>query len=149
MCVCDESTGLPPPCFPTRFNCVTEDMFTQAIEEARAQDRYLASVGSTKGPLHGIPFSVKECIRVRGTHSTLGLRKYYEEGPADMDSALVEMMRAAGGIPLCKSNIPQTMLSFECSNPVWGVTVNPWMAGRVPGGSRCIYVKIPVYIYIY
>lgn len=48
---------------------------------------------------------------------------------------LVQIFRAQGGIPICKTAIPQTLLAFECSNPVFGVTTNPHSSARTPGGS--------------
>jgi Amidase len=47
----------------------------------------------------------------------------------------VKQIKAAGGIIIAKTNVPQTMMSFECSNPLWGVTTNPWSNGHTCGGS--------------
>lgn len=47
----------------------------------------------------------------------------------------MKALRAAGAIPIVKTNVPQTMLAFECSNPLWGCTTNPWSAAHTPGGS--------------
>ena len=51
------------------------------------------------------------------------------------DSAIVKILVHAGAIPIVKTNIPQTMLSFECSNPLWGRTVNPYNKDYTSGGS--------------
>ena len=48
---------------------------------------------------------------------------------------LVTFIREAGGIPFVKTNVPQTLLSFECANPVWGVSENPYSPNHTPGGS--------------
>lgn len=40
-----------------------------------------------------------------------------------------------GGIPFVKTNVPQTLMSFECSNPLWGTTSNPFGKFLSPGGS--------------
>ena len=45
------------------------------------------------------------------------------------------MVRAAGGIPIAKTNLAQMMFFFECSNPVWGRTLNPYSKSFSPGGS--------------
>lgn len=45
------------------------------------------------------------------------------------------LLRDSGAIPFCKSNVPQTMLAFECQNPVFGRTTNPFSDAHVPGGS--------------
>ena len=48
---------------------------------------------------------------------------------------MVTLVRQAGGIPFVKTNIPQTVFIFECINPMWGRTTNPYSAGHSPGGS--------------
>ena len=48
---------------------------------------------------------------------------------------MVKQIKAAGGIIIAKTNVPQTMLSFECGNPLWGRTSNPWSADHTCGGS--------------
>lgn len=59
----------------------------------------------------------------------------YCNQPVEEDSSLVTVLRNAGGIPLCKTNVPQTMLAFECSNPVFGRTLNPYSPNHTCGGS--------------
>lgn len=51
------------------------------------------------------------------------------------DAQLVKLFRAGGGIPMCKTGVPQTLLAFECSNPVFGTTTNPFDSSRTCGGS--------------
>ena len=53
----------------------------------------------------------------------------------EKDGSIASYLREAGAIPFCKTNVPQTMLAFECANPVFGVTTNPYSKGHVPGGS--------------
>jgi Asp-tRNA(Asn)/Glu-tRNA(Gln) amidotransferase A subunit family amidase len=48
---------------------------------------------------------------------------------------LVSFIREAGGIPFVKTNVPQTLLAFECANPLWGISKNPYSANHTPGGS--------------
>ena len=48
---------------------------------------------------------------------------------------VVKQIRNAGGIIIAKTNVPQTMLAFECSNPLWGRTLNPWSKDHTSGGS--------------
>lgn len=45
------------------------------------------------------------------------------------------LFRKAGGIPFCKTGIPQTLLAFESSNPIFGKVANPYSSARTPGGS--------------
>lgn len=51
------------------------------------------------------------------------------------DRQLVKIFRAEGGIPFCKTNVPQTLLAFECANPIFGASSNPYSSARSPGGS--------------
>ncbi|KAG8876463.1 Fatty-acid amide hydrolase 2 [Tulasnella sp. 331] len=55
-------------------------------------------------------------------------------GAASGGCELVAQVRAAGGIPFVKTNIPQTMMTWQCSNPVFGTTTNPWSANHTSGG---------------
>lgn len=48
---------------------------------------------------------------------------------------IVRQIREAGGIPFIKTNVPQTMLAFECQNPVFGRTLNPYSDAHTCGGS--------------
>ena len=48
---------------------------------------------------------------------------------------VVALIRAAGGVPIAKTNLSQTMFFFECSNPVWGRTLNPYSKSYSCGGS--------------
>ncbi|KAF0293441.1 Fatty acid amide hydrolase 1 [Amphibalanus amphitrite] len=103
----------------------------QAKERAAALD---ALPESKRGPLHGVPISVKDSIDLEGFDSTLGLAKYLDR-PAASNAPLVQTLIDLGAVPFCKTNVPQTLMSFGCSNPVWGVTTNIRDPARVPGGS--------------
>lgn len=83
--------------------------------------------------MHGVPVSLKDQYNVVGFDSAIGFTHGVGQ-PATEDAALVIAVREAGGVPFCKTNVPQTMLSFECANPL-GVTKNPHSAERTPGGS--------------
>jgi len=87
-----------------------------------------------RGPLFGLPVSVKECFLVKGYDATIGLAQYIDK-PASEDSHFVAALKELGAIPFCLTNVPQTMVSYACSNPVFGATQNPWCKGRSPGGS--------------
>ena len=84
--------------------------------------------------VHGLPITLKDQIAVAGVDSTLGF-SHEADKPDDVDASLVKILRAAGAIPFCKTNIPQTMLSFESSNPIFGRTTNPHDSARTSGGS--------------
>jgi fatty acid amide hydrolase len=107
--------------------------FDEARAEADAIDR-AQRVGEPLGPLAGVPLSVKECFHLRGTPATIGVREYAHE-LATVDSPLVARLRDAGAVVIGKTNVPQLMLSHECSNTHYGRTLNPWDIERSPGGS--------------
>jgi len=90
-----------------------------------------------RGPLHGVPVSVKECYDVAGTFSTSGMT-IFARNFAKTDCPLVQMIRNLGGVPFCKTNVPQCMFSLQCSNPVYGTSCNPHSKDGNPrecGGS--------------
>ncbi|GAA5849475.1 hypothetical protein JCM8547_000465 [Rhodosporidiobolus lusitaniae] len=117
-----------------RTNAVTEVMFAQALKEAQDLDEEFARTGKVQGLLHGLPVSLKDLIRVKGFDTTIGFTHEVNK-PAEYDAHVVKAIREAGGIPFVKTNVPQTMLSFECANPLFGITTNPYDPSRTPGGS--------------
>ncbi len=67
-----------------------------------------------------------------------GTRGYVQdlyEPVANNDAAIVEALKKLGCVPFVFTNIPESMLSFSSSNPVFGLTRNPHSLQRVPGGS--------------
>src|SRR6476661_8278558 len=89
----------------------------------------------TAGPLAGVPFSVKDSIDVRGVKTTAGTVGRRNAAPAQGDATVVRRLRAAGGIPLAKTNLPDLLFSFESDNLIYGRTNNPYDLARTPGGS--------------
>ncbi len=108
-------------------------MEADARRAARAAERALASGGEV-GPLCGVPFSINDAFDTAGTATTAGSRLYASRIP-ERDAIAVERMRAAGAIPLVKSNLPEFGLHYDCGNPLFGETRNPWDPARTPGGS--------------
>ncbi|KJE97076.1 hypothetical protein CAOG_07548 [Capsaspora owczarzaki ATCC 30864] len=117
-----------------RFNSNAEEFFHEAIEEAKEADAYFASTGQLKGPLHGIPISVKDQFDQKGADSTCGMAaKCFH--PSAEDGLLVHLIRTAGGIPFVRSNVPQMLMVTETRNDIWGTALNPYNTSRVAGGS--------------
>jgi fatty acid amide hydrolase len=115
------------------INAVVVKRFDEALAEAAAADERLAR-GEPIGLLHGVPVTVKECFHVAGTPATIGLhRRRNDISPSD--GLLVGRLKRAGAIIVGKTNVPQLMTWFECDNPVYGRTNNPWDLARTPGGS--------------
>lgn len=106
-------------------------------ERARAMaadaDAKLAA-GAAVGPLHGVPFTVKENVDMAGLPSTWGVRAL-EHALAPADAPAVERMLAAGAIPIARTNLPDMGLRVHTDSSLRGPTVNPWDVGRTAGGS--------------
>ncbi|MCC7537107.1 MAG: amidase [Deltaproteobacteria bacterium] len=92
------------------------------------------SRGERLPPLAGLPLTIKECIDVEGTDSTMGLRAR-RGSPASRDAVVVQVAREQGAIVLGKTNVSQLLLFTESRNAVFGQTANPWNLARTPGGS--------------
>jgi amidase len=97
-------------------------------------DEDFKKTGQLKGPLHGVPMSIKDQFDISGYDSSIGFTSWCNS-PASSDAGVVEAVRKAGAVIICKTNVPQTMLNFECSNPVWGTSTNPWNSAYTCGGS--------------
>ncbi|GAA5848469.1 hypothetical protein JCM9279_006575 [Rhodotorula babjevae] len=117
-----------------RCNLLTEVLFNDAVKAALDLDAHFDKTGELVGPLHGVPISLKDQIDIAGHDSTMGLSHAIHQ-PALADATLVRILRAAGGIPFVKTNVPQTMLSFESGNPLFGRSSNPYNTERITGGS--------------
>ncbi|XP_059503972.1 vitamin D3 hydroxylase-associated protein-like [Stegostoma tigrinum] len=109
------------------LNCITD-----FLPECQTQLKNLD--GKKKGLLYGIPVSIKDNVSYKGHDSTCGLKKFLQQ-PATEDSVVVQVLKKQGAIPFVKTNVPQSMLSYECSNPIFGQTINPHDHKRTPGGS--------------
>ena len=106
---------------------MTEILFPEAEEWARKEV-------NLKGPLAGIPVSLKDSITVGGYDTSVGYSCNTGK-PYEKDGTIVRILKDAGAVPFVKTNLPTTLLSFESSNDVWGRTLNPHKPEYSPGGS--------------
>ncbi|PYN75794.1 MAG: amidase [Candidatus Rokuibacteriota bacterium] len=113
------------------FVTLTEE---SARREAKVAERALMKRGARLGPLHGVPFSVKDLVITRGVRTTFGTPLYRDNVPTE-DAPIVERMKGAGGIMLGKTNTPTFGWIGATHNLVFGITRNPWNLERTPGGS--------------
>ena len=104
-----------------------------ALDQAAAADRRRAA-GTIDGPLHGVPFTIKDSFDTAGVLTTVGTVGWRDRVP-DRDATVVARFRAAGGILLGKTNTPEFTWSDETDNDVYGRTSNPYDLTRTPGGS--------------
>lgn len=112
-------------------------VFALRPEEARAEARQADTArarGEIRGPLHGVPMTIKDSLDTAGVVSTAGTlgRKDFVPGH---DATVVARAKAAGAILLGKTNTPEFTAYFETFNLVYGQTNNPWNPSRTPGGS--------------
>jgi aspartyl-tRNA(Asn)/glutamyl-tRNA(Gln) amidotransferase subunit A len=105
----------------------------RALADARAADAALAR-GDAAGPLHGVPFSVKDLIPTANLRTTLGSTAYADWIP-DQDDVSVERMRAAGAILRGKTNTRELGYGVVADNALFGPTRNPRRLDRTAGGS--------------
>jgi Asp-tRNA(Asn)/Glu-tRNA(Gln) amidotransferase A subunit family amidase len=125
------------------------ELVTEALRRVDALDGPIGSVvalradealaeaarSSCEGPLAGIPFLVKDLADCAGLPTTYGSKLFADAGPAIADGVQSARLRAAGGIPIGKSNTPEFGWIGYTSNGVFGTTHNPWNLERSPGGS--------------
>ena len=90
--------------------------------------------GAPRGPLEGVPFTVKDNIFVAGLPCTWGSRLFEDFVPGE-DELPVAKLRAAGAILIGKTNVPEFTLEGYTTNPLFGTTRNPWNLALTPGGS--------------
>ncbi|XP_034979955.2 vitamin D3 hydroxylase-associated protein [Zootoca vivipara] len=109
-------------------NCVTDFIHgcEEQLQEVKKQKE--------KGLLYGIPVSIKDHIGCKGHISTCGLVHFLGKVEKD-DSVIVKVLKKQGAIPFVKTNIPQSMLNYDCSNLIFGQTINPLNHKKSPGGS--------------
>ena len=105
----------------------------RALERARRAEEALGR-GESWGPLHGVPFTVKDCFDTEGLRTTRG-SLLFEDYVPDRDAVVVRRLKEAGGILVGHTNMPEFAFWWETGNRVYGRTVNPWNEERTCGGS--------------
>ncbi|PYE22345.1 aspartyl-tRNA(Asn)/glutamyl-tRNA(Gln) amidotransferase subunit A [Rhizobium sp. PP-CC-3A-592] len=104
-----------------------------AMDAARRAEVDVLS-GADLGPLHGVPFTVKDSIDTEGVLTQRGSPIFKGSLP-DRDATSVARMKQAGGILLGKTNLPEFSYWIESDNLLSGRSNNPWNLERTPGGS--------------
>ena len=115
-----------------RLNAVVR-LAEDVRERAREADADRAA-GRLRGPLHGVPFTIKDSLDTAGVVTTAGTVGWRDRVPT-RDATVVARLKAAGGILLGKTNTPEFTWSDETDNDVYGRTSNPYDLERTPGGS--------------
>ena len=106
-------------------------------DEARAEARRAEEEqmhGVFRGPLHGVPVTIKDSFDMAGVPTTCGSR-FFADLKASADATAVRRLRGAGAIPIGKTNCPEFLYNYETDNHIAGRTNNPWNLERTAGGS--------------
>lgn len=116
-----------------RLNAIVAARPEAALQEAEAADAAV-SRGEELGPLHGVPFTVKDTFATLDMPTTGGSR-VYSETPSTEESISITRLRQAGAILLGKTNMPEYGLLTHTDSPLFGPTNNPWRVAHSVGGS--------------
>jgi len=112
------------------FITITEDL---ALAQARQADDELAR-GIDRGPLHGIPYALKDVFSTKGIRTTCGSKIFADHVP-DHDAAVYEKLTEAGAVLMGKTGLQEFAYGITCNNPHFGAIRNPHDPLRIPGGS--------------
>ncbi|QRV80629.1 amidase [Ceratobasidium sp. AG-Ba] len=115
-------------------NCLTEIFIERALARATEMDEYLERNKKPKGPLHGLPVSLKDQFRIKGLEIINGYVANIGDY-ATKNSVLVDVLNELGAVPFVRTNLPQTLMWGETYNNVFGRTLNPHNRSLTPGGS--------------
>lgn len=115
------------------LNAVVRRWDDASLAAADAADKAVAA-GDSLGALHGVPVTVKENIDLAGTPTTQAV-VFLADAVSTSDAPLVQRARAAGAIPIGRTNLPDLGLRITTESSLHGVTHNPWHPGRTAGGS--------------
>jgi amidase len=116
-----------------KLNAIVQMDVDQIRSEARQADKDL-SQGVNRGPLHGVPFTMKDSILTKGMITTNGCPELRSYVP-NKDATVVKRLKEAGGILLGKTNVPEMCHHGVTDNIVYGRTNNPYDLERSPDGS--------------
>jgi amidase len=117
----------------TRINSVVTIDAERARAEADAADTALAR-GEVRGPLHGVPMTIKDSFQTAGMRTTSGAPELANFIPQE-DAWPVARLREAGAVIFGKTNLPIYAGDLQSYNEVFGTTNNPYDESRTPGGS--------------
>jgi len=116
-----------------RIGAIVVLLEEQAVKEAEACD-IEAQAGNFRGPLHGVPMTVKEQFWVEGTKSTLNSNRL-KDWEAPEDALVVKRLKEAGAIILGKTNVSKELFDYQISGDIYPDCKNPYNEDYSPGGS--------------
>lgn len=116
------------------FNAVVTLDAERALAEARRCDEERAR-GERRGPLHGLPVTVKDSFETEGLRTTSGGAPGLEAHVPSRDATAVARLKAAGAVVFGKTNLSTLAMDIQTYNAAFGTTGNPWDPSRTAGGS--------------
>ena len=116
-----------------RVNAFMRVLEAEALSRAEEAEREIAA-GRWRGPLHGVPFAVKDIFDVAGVPTTAG-SKIWRDFIPQRDAAVVGRLKAAGGVLVGKLSLHEFAFGITSRNPHYGPTLNPWDLAAMCGGS--------------
>jgi amidase len=118
--------------FDSKVNAICVRDFSRALDAARAADAAIAR--GARGPLLGVPMTIKESYNLAGTPTTWGFVPQKDFVPRE-DALTVQRVKKGGAVIVGKTNVPVALADWQSYNDIYGVTNNPYDTGRTPGGS--------------
>src|SRR5277367_3551767 len=118
-----------------KVNAIVTLLAEDALKGADAADKAVKN-GEMLGPLHGVPFTIKDAIDTAGVLTQRG-SKIFSGNIPEKDATVVTRFKAAGAIPLAKTNLPEFSAWQETDNLVTGLSRNPWNLERRRIRSDC------------
>ncbi len=115
------------------LNAIVINNEKEAIETARKLDEEIKD-GLKRGPLHGVPVTLKESFNLKGHKTTVNF-KSLKDNIADKDSVIAGRLKASGAIILGKTNVPTLLADNQTFGPLYPTANNPFDLTRTPGGS--------------
>lgn len=117
-------------------NCCSEIFFDRALERAKELDEYFQKTGKLKGPLHGLPISLKDQINLEGLDSAIGyVAGGFNPKTKDEESIIAKILYEAGAVFYVKTAVPMAMMAPDTFSNINGQTVNSLNRLLSAGGS--------------
>lgn len=118
------------------INCCAEIFFDRALARAKELDEYYQATGELKGPLHGLPISLKDQINLEGLDSSIGyVSLAFKPKTKEDTSVIAEILYDAGAVFYVKTTVPMAMMAVDTYSNLYGQTVNAFNNKLSSGGS--------------
>ncbi|MGE0527921.1 MAG: amidase family protein [Bdellovibrionales bacterium] len=117
-----------------RLNIVIRENFQNALRRADELDNYLDDTGDVAGPLHGVPFTIKDAFRVKNFRTSFGFPGF-NCLPSFNHCLVMDRLVSAGAGFIGQTNVPLSCFDWQTISPIYGLTRNPLNPDYTVGGS--------------